>query len=207
MNILLEPLPTEYDGYEVNTDFRIGIQINLMMEDKELTGYEKNILLIELLFGNEDGSVRDHPKDIKDVLNWLMTGWYTDKNTSSKKHERLIDYNIDQWRIYSDFIQIYHINLNEIESMHFWEFQALLWNMPDEQSSFLKVISIRRKKLKPKMSKTEKEAITKAKAIYALEQPNEKQFSDEDKSKIDSFDKIQEERRKKQEIAQEFLKK
>ena len=40
MNILLEKLPTEYKGYKINTDFRVGIKLcgimeNMQREDSE----------------------------------------------------------------------------------------------------------------------------------------------------------------------------
>ena len=35
-NLLLDALPTEYEGYLIRTDYRIGIQISQALEDEEL---------------------------------------------------------------------------------------------------------------------------------------------------------------------------
>ena len=36
INVMLDPLPAEWHGYEVNTSFRIGIQVFLIQYAKEL---------------------------------------------------------------------------------------------------------------------------------------------------------------------------
>lgn len=196
-NVLIHPLPDEWNGYKINTWFQVGIQVSLIYYDEELTNLEKSSLIIELLFEDEDESgnlyMRDHPQDIdelEDCIKWFLNGWYHDRQPSESDKKRLVDYNIDQWRIYADFRQIYGINLNEAD-MHWWEFCGMLWNMPDETSSFLKVIAIRNKKVTSKMSKEEKEVIAKAKVIYALDsKPVEKEYDDDEKEKIDQYDKF-----------------
>ena len=79
----------------------------------------------------------------------------------------MFDYDVDQWRIYSAFMTQYHIDLNTAE-MHFWVFMGLLINL--EECAFTRVKDIRVKKIKPKMSKDEKTALTEAKEMYALDQ-------------------------------------
>ena len=48
INVMLDPLPDEWHGYEINTSFRIGIQVLLVQYDKELNEYEKSDALIWL---------------------------------------------------------------------------------------------------------------------------------------------------------------
>ena len=36
MNVLLEALPEEWNGYIINTDYRVGIRISLALEDPDL---------------------------------------------------------------------------------------------------------------------------------------------------------------------------
>ena len=72
-----------------------------------------------------------------------MSGWHHDNPSPQKEHnEKVMDYFIDQGRIYADFRHVYGVNLNEAD-MHWWEFQWMLWNMPDGQSSFMNAIRIR----------------------------------------------------------------
>ena len=52
-NILLDELPEERNGYRLNTDFRVGIQIAQASEDVNLTEYEKLQIFASLLFYEE----------------------------------------------------------------------------------------------------------------------------------------------------------
>lgn len=193
INVMLDPLPTEWNGYEVNTDFRIGIQIYILQYDKDLNKYEKMAIMESLLFDD-----RERPDDIQECIEWYLNGWYHDNPTDVTDKCRLVDYDVDQWRIYADFLKVYGIDLSTVD-MHWWMFNGLLWNMPYRQSSFMEVIDIRRKKIKDKMSAEEKEAIKKAKKIYDLEQQAEKEYTEEEKSRIDAYDQMMAEMKKKTE--------
>ena len=89
--------------------------------------------------------------------------------------------------------------------MHWWKFNGLIWNMPRRLSSLMEVIEIRQKKIEKNMSSKEKDAIRNAQNKYALEQP-EKEYTSEEKEKIDDYDRMMEEIRKQKEIEQEALK-
>lgn len=189
-NVLYEPLPEEWNGYPINSYFQIGIQIYLAAEDKNLMDFERVETVKELLFPAEVPP----PEEMQECIGWFLNGWCHDRNPKEKEKRKLLDFNRDQWRIYADFRQIYGINLNEAD-LHWWEFMGMLWNMPERQSSFLQVIDIRRKKIKAKMSKEEKEAIRQAQYIYGLEDAEDKkkrEFSFEEKQKIDDVDRIRE---------------
>ncbi len=204
-NILYEPLPTEWNGYQVNTWFQIGIQVQLMIEDDSLSDYEKNESLLWLLFGEEE-ELREHPQneELGECISWFLNGWCHDNSPKQKEKQKVMDYYIDQYRIYADFRQIYGINLNEAD-MHWWEFCGLLWNMPYKQSSFLRVIEIRTKKIQKNMSKEEKEATEKAQETYSLEQKETAEYTDEEKSKIDEYDRMMEIARKKAEEKEKII--
>lgn len=191
-NVLLDPLPREWNRYEVNTWFQVGVQIFILQDCRTISDYERAELIISLLFENEDGTLRPHPQgeELVECIKWFMNGWNHDRTSGTEESKRLVDFDVDQWRIYSDFRQIYEINLNEAD-LHFWEFMGMLWNMPHEKSSFLQVIEIRKKKIKAKMPKEEKEAIRKAQQVYGLEDvKKQKEFTAEEKQKIDEVDKI-----------------
>ncbi len=201
INVMLDPLPTEWNEYEINTSFRIGLQIMLLQYDKELSDYERNLFIIDLMFDD-----RPHPygEELQECITWFLNGWFHDKPGSSKDNRRLVDYDIDQWRIYADFRKIYGIDLS-LDEMHWWTFNGLLWNMPYKQSSFMEVIDIRRKTIEARMSAKEKEAIAEAQEIYGLEQPEEKkQYTNEEKAKIDEYDRMMEEIRAKKKAEKEL---
>ena len=198
-NVLYDPLPEEWNGYQVNTWFQVGIQVYKVFDDDDLAGFEKDGIIKYLLFGDEDGKFRDHPEgeDLSACINWFLNGWSHDNPSGRVNKQKVMDFYNDQWRIYADFRQIYGINLNESD-LHWWEFCGLLWNMPQKQSSFLQVVDMRRKEIRKNMSKEEKAFIKEAKAVYALKQPKtEKKYTPEESEKIDDFDRMMKERRRK----------
>ena len=187
-NVLYEPLPEEWEGYKVNTWFQIGIQVFLIFDDDCLFAYEKEEVIKSLMFSDDNGEIREHPEGEEFIkcLGWFLNGWSNDNPAKRVGKKKVLDYERDQWRIYADFRQIYGINLNEAE-LHWWEFCALLWNMPAEYSSFLQVVEIRKKEITTSMSKKEREFYKNAQTVYALEQP-EKEYTKEEETKIDEFD-------------------
>ena len=213
-NVMLDPLPDEWKGFFVNTDFRIGLQISLLQYDKEISEREKVWAIIWLMFesydekdSEENPVLREYPDgdDLQECIHWFLNGWYHDRPVQSDDRRKLVDYDIDQWRIYADFLQIYGIDLS-VADMHWWKFNGLLWNMPQEQSSFLQAIEIRRKEISARMSREERKAVERAQAIYALEQPEErKQYTKAEQSKIDEYDRMMEEIRKRKQEEKELL--
>lgn len=192
-NVLLDELPEAWNGYKMNTGFRIGIQIFLIQEDDTLDDYERIPLIISLLFEQDDEKLA-YPKgeELGECIRWFMNGWCHDKSPLETEKRRIMDFDIDQWRIYADFRQIYGINLNEAD-LHWWEFMGMLWNMPQSQSSFLQVIDIRRKKIKAKMSKEEKDAIKKAQYVYGLDDGGSRQkreYTEKEMQRMDDVDWI-----------------
>lgn len=166
-NILLDPLPTEWHGYKLNTDFRTGIQISQVLIDSELSDREKYYCIARLLF-------KDYGADIGEIAEcceWFFTGWNYDKHQKSEDKDTIVSFDVDHGRIYSAFISQYNINLNTAK-MHFWEFMILLSNL--EECAFTRVIDIRSKKFNSKMSKEEKEAYKKGKKIYSLKEEEPK---------------------------------
>ena len=70
-NIMLDGLPTEYEGYLIRTDFRIGMQISEALNDVNLAEPEKMTTAMRLLYGN--GMPRD--SGIAEAgLHWYMSG-------------------------------------------------------------------------------------------------------------------------------------
>ena len=187
-NVLLDPLPYEWNGYEVDMDFQTGIQISQCLADEELTNTEKVATALSLMF------IRERPTDaeeIQEALTWYMNGWNHDNVSSGKKKDEtvLMDFDIDQWRIYAAFRKQYGIDLNR-QKLHFWVYMGLLSNL--EECSFTRVVSIRDKKIDSKMSREEKTALSKAKKMYAIKK--EIAETEEEKAEreaaIDVFNKL-----------------
>lgn len=172
-NILLDEYPKEWNGYKLNTDFRIGIMMTMASSDKRLDEREKSRAIINLLF---DGDCPHSFDECMECVGWFMNGWNHDHHKKSSSTQEVMDFNVDQGRIYSAFLMQYHIDLN-IEDMHFWKFMFLLSNL--EECSFTRVIDIRTKKFDGNTSKAERKHYTDAKRIYVIDTNEEK--TEEDK--------------------------
>lgn len=167
-NVLLDQLPQEWKSssgqvYAIDTDFRIGVQICLVQEDIELTEREKTAKIVDLLFA---GAVPDNTQDIEQCVEFFLDGWFHDNKTKEKERRRLMDFNVDQWRIYGAFLAQYNIDLDNIEYLHFWKFMGLLASL--EECTYTRVIGIRQRKLTSKMDAEDRKQLKKAKEAYDL---------------------------------------
>ncbi|NBH15357.1 hypothetical protein D3Z36_14510 [Lachnospiraceae bacterium] len=184
-NVMLDKLPTEYKGYPINSDFRIGIQIFQALSDNGLTDMEKMSMACELMFDVE-GVTEKLPdmETIQEGIQWFLSGWYTDNPVKGGKEEsKDMDYDVDQWRIFSAFLTQFGINLNESD-MHFWVFMGLLSTL--EECAFTRIVDIRTKKVDPKMKPSDKAELRKVKERYALEQVEE-QLTPQEQEEYDTF--------------------
>lgn len=165
-NIMLDPVPEDWEGYPINSDFRVGIQVHQIMEDTELTKEEKYLKAMDLIFPGVRPDIEDQIR----AISWFLSGWNHDNHKGEKDSIRVIDYDIDQWRLYSAFKAQYGIDLNK-DDMHYWQFMGLLTTL--DECAFTRVVDIRMKKITSKMPKEEKAATLRAKKIYGLDQRQE----------------------------------
>lgn len=198
-NVMLDRLPTEYKGYPINSDFRIGIQIFQLLNDDDFADSEKFYKAYDLLFLDEDRETGEsvpfkdeNGADIplpdiqtaQDGIQWFLSDWYTDNPVKSSREEKKdMDYDVDQWRIFSAFLTQFGINLNEID-MHFWVFMGLLSTL--NECAFTRIVDIRTKPIDPKMAPSDKAELKKVKERYALEDVEE-QMTPKEKEDYDAF--------------------
>ncbi len=167
-NVLLEELPQEWNGYPIDTDFRTGIQISQCMEDTEFKEQERLAYALSMLFYDENN--RPDMMEAIEGLTWYLTGYNHDKHKKSSEKKKTLDFDVDQWRIYSAFKSQYAIDLNKAE-LHWFEFMGLLSNL--KECAFTRVMDIREQKIDPKMGKKEQKALQEAKKIYSLDSSDE----------------------------------
>lgn len=185
-NVLLDRFPDNFEGFEINSDFRIGIQIFQAMVDSALSDYEKLNISADLLYSvSEEQEVYPDAQTAQNGIVWFLTAWQTDKQGKHKENEkRDMDYDIDQWRIYSAFLMQYHIDLNLCD-MHFWAFMGLLTNL--EECAFTRVVDVRTKKIDPKLSPSDKKQLREVKERYSIDEVVKVQLSPEEQKRIDDF--------------------
>lgn len=185
-NILLDKLPENFEGFKINTDFRIGIQIFQAMTDSGLSDYEKLNIAADLLYSvSEEQEVYPDAQTAQRGIIWFLTGWQTDKPGKAEENaKRDMDYDVDQWRIYSAFLFQLDIDLNK-EDMHFWVFMGLLTNL--EECSFTRVVDLRTKKIDPKLSPSDKKTLREVKERYSLDEVVKVELSKQEQREYDIF--------------------
>lgn len=130
-NCLLDGFPEDYKGYKINTDFRIGIMINLLFEDEDIPEDAKIIQAFNLLYKDEVPEA----EVAYDGLMWFLSCgssevvYDDDTGLSNKTKDRLIDYNYDSLDIWGAFWSK-GVDLTKTH-MHWFKFVTALQNLGD----------------------------------------------------------------------------
>jgi hypothetical protein len=168
MNVLLERLPTvaEIDGreYELNTDFRVCLKIVMAFEDPELTMQEKYLLMVQLLY-------KDIPENVQRAseiaILFLNCGEQNTEQKNSEDKERVFSFEKDSRYIFSAIQHTHKIDLSNVDYMHWWKFCFLFMEL-SEDCFFARLVDLRVRKSKGKLTKEEKEYCYKIKDIVDL---------------------------------------
>ncbi len=125
MNILVDKLPTEYEGLKVNTNFRSFILFELLMQDRQLSKKEKIMLSLNLFY---DPIPQDLKKAIDGIV-WFYTRGKEIKQSGNREEKvnkkKIYSYEYDADYIYTAFLDQYRLDLNEIDYLHWFKFKAM----------------------------------------------------------------------------------
>lgn len=159
-NILLDPLPQEYEGYLIRTDFRIGIQLSLCGSDPELDDWEKVATMVDLLFG------RGMP-DFETAMNgvrWFLSCGKEKDTDEGGSDEPFFSFDYDDVYLYSAFRKVYGLDLTT-EKIHWFKFIPM---MQDIEGTALSNIIGYRTTDTSKMKGEERAAYQKIKKKFQL---------------------------------------
>lgn len=182
LNVLLEDMPEEYEGYKIDSSFRTGILMSQCLSDTELTEREQRFVAANLLFGDE----LPPPELAIAGVCWFMSANNYDNYEGVKPSSViLMDFGVDQWRIYAAFMSQYHIDLNKAD-MHWFIFRGLLDNL--NECSFTDVMQLRQKEIPTYLSAKEKEEFKRRQRIFQLgRKSDDSEFSESEKKRIAEF--------------------
>lgn len=191
MNVLVNEFPTKVklDGkiYELNTDFRVGLNIMLLYEDKSLNDYEKTDIMLELLY-KEEIPIELREIAIEKAMLFLNAGDNKKSNDSEEEYDikpkRVYSFTKDAKYIYSAIKKSHGVDLENIEYLHWWKFVYYFFDL-DEKSFFSQMIYLRNQRNKGKLTKEEKVVYANLEDILELE--DNKQYTEEEQEKIDKF--------------------
>lgn len=176
MHLLLDPLPETItaDGkeYGIVTDFREWFRFAEMLTDKELTDDEK-IECCGMWLDPEPAYVTP------EMLDAIIAFYHAKALLPDRQQDEdeppedklprppAFDWKIDARFLLGDFRRYYGIDLQTMDYLHWWEFQALFSALPDE-SLCSKRIEIRQTDLGEIKDKTRRNQIAKIQRQIAL---------------------------------------
>ena len=192
MKLLVDELPTavEIGGkeYAINVDFRACIRTILAFEDPDLTGQEKQMVMLQNLFP----VMPDDPGGaIEQALKFLNGGQLNEVPDESPL--RLYSFAKDAGYIFAAFRQTHGINL-ETDNMHWFSFMALFSDLGSD-TSFCNLINLRKKVKTGKATAEERQAAEEMGDAFLIEEPD--LHSAEETEISDTFDRLYQEGRKK----------
>lgn len=173
MNILIDKLPTSVviDGveYKINSDFRTSILFSLLIEDNDVNEQDKILGALQLYYDVIPNNINSA---IDKIINFYLCN--DNNNTSSgssknKSNKKVLDYEIDSNYIYSAFLTQYHIDLQDIEYLHWWKFKAMLESLNDDLM-LSKIIKFRSIDVSKIQDKEQKKYYQKMQKMYEIKE-------------------------------------
>lgn len=188
MNMLVDVLPREVEidalKYPINTDFRVSILFEELMQDDEIPQNEKLDLAIKLYYKHKP---HDKAKAVDKLLWFYRCGKEIDRK-SNKGDEGITTTNIysyehDDEYIYSAFLEQYSIDLQDIEELHWWKFKAMFKSL--RECKFVEIMGYRSMIIDSKMPKSQQTFYKRMKKLYRL--PDNRTEEQREKAIADSF--------------------
>lgn len=176
------PELAEIDGkeYKINTDFRVGIQCFIAIDDDEIDDFSRALAVIGLLFKDYE-SIQNYNEALKIAKKYL-----TCENKYQRKETKIdMDFIHDEAYIKASFLSDYKIDLNKLEYMHWYQFCELISGLTDN-SILSKVRDLRNLDLSEYKDKKQKAKLMEAKASVALPI----KYSKQEQEEIDEFEAL-----------------
>lgn len=177
MNMLIDVLPesVKIDGeeYKINTDFRISILFEMLIQDNSISDEEKGenalILYYPVIPANTSMAI--------DKIIWFYSCAKKESNINDDSpgvagsiKSQIYSYDYDDEYIYSAFLGQYGIDLQDIENLHWWKFKALFKSLK-EDTEIVKIMGYRAMDISGDMPKAQKDFYRKMKKIHAIPLP------------------------------------
>ena len=189
-NVLIDKLPQtvniDAQEIEVNSDFRVFILFEQILQDCELSKEDKIKKCLSLFYNEKPGNLVEA---IEQMFNFYSMSFMNDfhsakKGKGSKKNKKLYDWDFDQGYIYSAFLTQYRMDLQEVSYLHWWKFRLLFMGL-DEDNKISKIIGYRDMDTSKIKDKEEKKRYEQLKKTFAIPE----KISKEEIEKINNLEK------------------
>jgi hypothetical protein len=171
-SLLTEALPTTVviHGLDVpiDTDFRKCIRFEQLLNDRSIDDTVRTNTAIEMFYGSL--MVPDRVAAINGILWFYSCGKFDPDAPSkpqSKRARKIYDYDEDSRLIYAAFLDQYGVDLQDVETLHWWKFCAMQTGLKAD-AEFTQVVSYRAMDLRKIKNKELRARYAKLQSIYAL---------------------------------------
>lgn len=181
--MLIDRLPhiVQVDGswYPIRTNFRIGIEAELLLRDEKMPVEDRIWEVVGMYFYPQRVA-----RDIFGAYEAAMT--FFAEGRSSKRHrkrqeaqergrygavakpKRLYDFDADAPLIYAAFLDQYGMDLQDIDYLHWWKFSAMFASL-DERHKFCNIMRIRDADTSQIKDKREAGRVRRLQHLYRIE--------------------------------------
>lgn len=171
MNILVDLVPTTVDidnnEYEINSDFRISILFELLMQENSMEDKDKILMALKLYYPVI-------PKNLNEAIEQML--WFyrcgkdirkSNGNGKGKSVTQIYSFDYDDDYIYAAFMDQYGIDLQDIEYLHWWKFKAMFKSLK-EDNEIVKIMGYRSMDLSKIKDKEQKYYYKKMQEMYKI---------------------------------------
>jgi len=158
MNMLIDLVPTtveiEGEEYEINSNFRVSILFELLMQDNSISEEDKIIQALQLYYP----VIPPNINLAVDKVLWFYRGGkdiIPSKGAGKGKSTQIYNFEYDDDYIYSAFLDQYGVDLQDIEYLHWWKFKAMFKALK-EDNEIVKIMGYRSMDLSKIKDKEEK---------------------------------------------------
>lgn len=178
------PTKMEANGhiYNINTDYKVALACLKAINDEEITDLERYLAIETLLLGtgvdNNDRAILQDK-----IATYLRCG----KEENTPVEEIDFDYLQDEVEVRTSIRQVYGLNLNNIDYLHWWEYNELISGLiPD--SLINRIRDTRNLDENEYKDAKTKEKIRKAKEMVAIKKKQkQREFTEEEKKNMEDF--------------------
>ena len=149
------PVSVEIGGvsYEIRTDFRVILDIFVMLSDPDLSGTDRAEGILQMFYVSPEDIPPQHLQEAVDRFTWFQNGG---KEQDKKKSPKLVDWEQDYPLILPPINRIFGRDIRGIPydaetntgGVHWWTFLGAYNNLGD--CTFAQVVRIRDKKARGK---------------------------------------------------------
>lgn len=176
MGLLIDKVPytVEIEGKEycINTDFRICIMFEQLLQDDAIGDDDKGALILRLFYPELPVNIEEAFKKVIWIYNGIEEVGNSSKSSGGKS-KKLYDFDYDGDYIFAAFLEQYNIDLQDVKYLHWWKFKALFKALK-EDTEIVKIIGYRGMNVNEIKDKKERDKYKKLQRFYKLPVKKEK---------------------------------